>query len=263
MALLFSQLFVCASLLAQAEDKQPSLAPLQERVDAASVMLVSRKQQPSEVEATLVAKPIFRYSDALRDIEDAGIWLWTHDQRPVAALKVERYKPGRFKIPWLYCFASLSADLVKAEWADARPFAARKPGIAWQTLKEDPAPTRAARLQQMRKLARQFSAEILKDDAGHDRTQMRILAQPLFRSSESDAVLDGAIFGFTGTGTNPDALLLLDLPAAKESKWRFAIVGMTAEGLRINLNEKVVHESPVTSGKENIFDTWCNFHPDK
>jgi hypothetical protein len=233
---------------------------MQKRVDATHVLLITRKRV-ADLENVLVAKRIFRYSDELREIEDAGIWLWTCDQRPVAALKVERYKAGRFTTPWLYCFASLSSELVRAEWADARPFKARKPGIDWQELDEEPAHTRAARLQQMRRLARRFSAEIVHDDDGMKKSQMRMLTQPLYRSDESDAVLDGAVFGFTGTGTNPDALLLLELPA--DSRWRFAIAGMTAEGLRLQLDDKLVHESPFTAGKGNTFDTWCNFHPDK
>ena len=249
------------ALLGQPADKKESLELLQKRAEGTSILLFQGRPAGDKGEpAQLVENPIFRYSDELRDIEDAGIWLWTDHNRPVAALKVERYKPRRFRVPWLYCFTSLSSDLLRADWPDAVAFAAKKPGITWQPLDDKPAPSRAARLLQMRELARRFSAEMFKDKE-NDRTQMRMLTQPLYRCEESAEVLDGAIFGFTGTGTNPDLLLLLDLPP--KAPWRFAAAGMTAEGVRIKLKEKLVFESPHTAGKGNVFDTWTNFHPEK
>jgi hypothetical protein len=149
---------------------------------------------------------------------------------------------------------------MRAEWVDAKPFQARQPGTVWRLLDDKPGPTRAARLLQMREMARRFSAELLKDAEGKQRMQMRLLTQPLFRYEESEEVLDGAVFGFTGTGTNPDALLLLDLPS--KGSWRFGIVGMTAEGLKIKLQERV-YEFRFTAGTGTVFDSWCYFHPEK
>jgi hypothetical protein len=256
------QVALSLTLLAQAADKKASAELLQQRANATRVSLVKAERKPLDKESIkLVEKPIFRYSDELRAIEDGGIWLWTSDSRPVAALKVERYKQGRLRVPWLYCFASLSSELVCAEWDDAAPFQARKPGIMWQSLDDKPATTRGSRLLQMRELARRFSAELIKGAEEKERTQMRLLTQPLYRCAESAEVLDGAIFGFTGTGTNPDLLLLLEL--SSEGPWRYAAAGMTAEGLRIKLNDRVVFESPNTAGKGTVFDTWCHFHPSK
>jgi hypothetical protein len=249
------------ALLGQETDGKASLEPLQKRVDATRISLPSAEKANAAVKARLVEKPVFRYSDELRAIEDAGIWIWTDRNRPVAAMKVERYKVERFPTPWLYCFTSLSSDLVHAEWADAKPFRSRKPGVSWKALADDPAGTRRARLVQMRGLAQRFSAEIHRNAEGTNRIQMRLLTQPLYRYEESKDVLDGAIFGFTGTGTNPDVLLLLDLPL--QGGWRFGFAGMTAEGVLVKMNESIVYEAPHTAGKGNIFDTWCNFHPEK
>jgi hypothetical protein len=256
------QVALSLTLLAQVADKKASLELLQQRASGTRVSLVKAEQKRVDKESIkLVEKPVFRYSDELRAIEDAGIWLWTSRSRPVAALKVERYREGGFRVPWLYCFTSLSSELVRAEWDDGAPFQARKPGIAWQSLDDKPATTRAARLLQMRELARRFSAELIKGAEEKERTQMRLLTRPLYRYEESAEVLDGAIFGFTGTGTNPDLLVLLEL--LPKGPWRFAAAGMTAEGLRIKLSDRVVFESPNTAGKGNVFDTWCNFHPAK
>lgn len=242
---------------ADAAASEASLKVLQERVETTTVTLKKENGR----EAKLVAKPVFRYSDELRQIDDAGVWLWTDRGRPVAAMKVEKYQSGRFPIPWLYCFTSLSSELVDAEWTTAKPFHAKQPGVKWQALSDDPATTRPARLVQMRDIARRFSIELLQDAAGTDRTQMRLLSRPLFRCDEMPEVHDGAVFGFTGTGTNPDVLLLLDLPPT--GGWRFGIAGMTAEGVRAKLSDKVVAEIPHTAGRGNVFDNWCNFHPNK
>ena len=256
------QMVMSIALLGQTPDAKSSIEPLQRRVTTTRVSLVKGVRQADEGKPVLLVEtPIFRYSDELRDIENAGIWLWTIQNRPVAALKVERYKEGRFQIPWLYCFASLSQDLVRAKWEDAATFESRKPGITWQTLTDKPAQTRAARMIQMRELARQFSVELIKDAENRERTQMRLLSQPVYRYEESTEVLDGAIFGFTGTGTNPDLLLLLDLPP--KGDWRFGAAGMTAEGLRIKRKDSIVLEIPHTVGKGNVFENWCNFHPAK
>jgi hypothetical protein len=90
---------------------------------------------------------------------------------------------------------------------------------------------------------------------------MRLLTRPLFRNDESNEVLDGAVFGFTGTGTNPDVMLLLDLPTS--GGWRFGAAGMTAEGVTVKLDDRVVYESPHTEDKRRVFDTWCYFLPTK
>lgn len=236
---------------------EASLKVLQQRVETTHVSVAKEAGRV----AKLVEKPVFRYSDELRRIEDAGIWLWTDRGRPAAAMKVEKYQAARFSVPWLYCFTSLSSELVDAEWTTAKPFRAKQPGVKWQALPDDPAITRSARLIQMRDIARRFSIELLQDTLGKDRTQMRLLPRPLFRCDETPEVLDGAVFGFTGTGTNPDVLLLLDLPP--KGGWRFGVAGMTAEGVSAKLGEKVVAEIPHTAGRGNVFDNWCNFHPNK
>lgn len=121
------------AFLGQAVDKKESLEALQKRVNTTRVLLLRSDNKREELEETkLVEKPVFRYSDELRGIEDAGLWLWTAHGRPVAALKVERYREGRLKTPWLYCVASLTSELVRAEWVEAKPFQTRQPGIVWR-----------------------------------------------------------------------------------------------------------------------------------
>ena len=48
-------------------------------------------------------------------------------------------------------------------------------------------------------------------------------------------VVDGVVFGLTSNGTNPDALLLIEAlrDAEGDSQWRFAVVGMTGDGVEV------------------------------
>ena len=91
---------------------------------------------------------------------------------------------------------------------------------------------------------------------------MRLLSRPLYRYDDGlEGVIDGAVFGFTGTGTNPDMLLLLDLP--KDAGWQFGIAGMTAAGITVRLKDKVVWQISDAAGKGRVFDNWTYFSPTK
>ena len=249
-------LLITLLCLGQSPADEVSLKAMQQRVQDSRVTLTN----DAKSKLLLVAAPVFRYSDEVRHIEAAGIWLWTDRGRPAAAMKVEHYQPGIHPRPWLYCFASLSSELVTAEWEGDPKYQARKPGVMWKPLDDAPAKTRAARLAQMREIARRFSAEI--KDLEENVRQMRLLPRPLYRYDEGLVdVVDGALFGFTGTGTNPDLLLLLDLP--KDGGWRFGFAGMTAEGLTVRLKEAAVWQIPHTAGKGQVFDNWTYFVPNK
>ena len=251
-------LLITLLCLGQAEPDEVSLKAMQQRAQDCRVTLTN----DAKAKPQLVTAPVFRYSDEVRHIEDAGIWLWTERGRPVAAMKVEHYQPGALPRPWLCCFASMSERLVQAEW-DADPtFRAKKPGVEWQALKDKPADTRAGRLLQMREIARRFSAELLRLAKGEQRDQMRLLPRPLYRYEENQGnVLDGAIFGFTGTGTNPDVMLLLDLQP--DAGWQFGFVGMTAEGVIVRLEGREIWQKKHTGYRDNVFDNWTWFLPAK
>ena len=72
---------------------------------------------------------------------------------------------------------------------------------------------------------------------------------------------DGALFGFTGTGTNPDLFLLVDL--SKDDGWRIGFAGMTADGLTARLADKAIWSVPHAGGKGFVFDNWTYFLPAK
>ncbi len=253
----FVQTLLMALLLGQAEGDGTTLPELQSRAEATTIMLL----RDETAKAKLVTMPIFRYSDQIRGIKNAGIWLWTADGRPVSAMKIENYVPGVHVRPWLYCFTSLSGELVDVTWDVAPRFRAQKPGVVWQPLTDKPAESRPARLVQMREFARRFSAELRRQVDESDKNQMRLLPRPLYRYDGGADAVDGAIFGFSGTGTNPDLMLLLDL--SRTDGWRYAFAGMSAEAISVQLNDATVWQQPHTAGKGNVFASWTYFVPNE
>jgi hypothetical protein len=250
--------FMMLAAIGQTDANQLSLKEMQQRVDDCRVSLTNDKKSKPQ----LVATPIFHYSDEIRNIEDAGTWLWTDQGRPVAAMKVERIKPGVSLRPWQYCFTSLSSELVTAQWNGEPTFHASKPGITWKSLDDKPATTRVARLAQMREMARRFSAELRDAVNNQNLHQMRLLSRPLYRYEEGIAIAeDGAVFGLSGTGTNPDLLLLLDL--TKDGTWQYGVAGMTAAAVTVRLNDDIVWQISSAGAGGHVLDNWTYFSPAK
>ncbi len=250
------QMLLMLVALDQVDASEASLAAMSKRAASTRLSLVASPTKSPQ----LVPTPVFRYSDELRRIQDATVWVWTHEGHPVSVIKVEHYEPGRLAREWLYCFSSLSTELVVAEWDPAPTFRARQPGVIWKSLPDKPANSRTARLIQMRDMARRFAPELTQTPGKEDRYQMRLLSRPLYRYEETmSGQQDGALFGFTGTGTNPDLLLVLDLTEA--DGWRFSFTRMTTEGLTVRLDGETVWDVPHVSGAGRVFDTWTYFHP--
>ena len=221
--------------------------------------------EEDSTKSQLVADPLFRYSDELRGILDATLWCWQIEARPVALLKIERYEKLPHDKPWLYCIASLSSGLITAKWNSGQEFSSKAPGLEFRALSEAvmPADSKAARLTQLRQLARRFSATILRDPAENRRDEMRLLPQPLFRYANPDVgLIDAALFGFTATGTNPDVLLAVEMRGNDDVSWHYGIARMTMEGLSVQLDGATVWTAAFTSGARGPFDTWHWFHAD-
>ncbi|HEV3023159.1 MAG TPA: hypothetical protein VGX76_11860, partial [Pirellulales bacterium] len=104
--------------------------------------------------------------------------------------------------------------------------------------------TARERLQQMRKMASDFSAELTdrrESDEGK-RIQLRLLPQPVYRSKGARTdVLDGAMFGFA-QGTDPEILLVFEAtsgPAGADS-WRYAVARLNTDTLVVRRDSKEV-----------------------
>lgn len=245
------------SLAAAEEPKAPPNEPSRETPDAerarhlahmkevaASIRLLADPQREDSA-VKLVEKPILRYSDDTRATHESSLWIWSAGGRPSAVLAVEYYPKGTGGAGgprWLYEIASLSTERIAAQREPELRWTAKEPGLDLRALAgaDPPAEKAVRRLTQMKELRRRFAAHERGSQEG--RIELRPLSSPLFRYSQMGAgILDGAIFAFA-SGTNPEALLVLEAHAAKEgtATWHYGLVQMTGEPVVAELDGKEV-----------------------
>ena len=242
-------------------------ALLKEMRSAAAAIKVTEKVGEQLRPAKLVEEPIFRYSDEQRQIRDATMWIWTERGRPVSVMKLERYSFSDPKRQWLFNVGSASPNLFKVQWPFDREFESKKPGLAFQPLNGGPelAETKGARLIQLKQLSRRFAATMTGGAADDAKTEMRLLPTPLFRYASPPAqIADGALFGLSATGTNPDAMVAIQRRGEKESaRWEFGVTGLTNGGLQVRLDDKQVWSQPYLVGRGQVFETWTYFFSER
>jgi hypothetical protein len=215
--------------------------------------------------ATLIANPLMTYTDEPLFINSATLWAWTprKDGRPIAICKIEHYDVARRPLPseWLYCFASVSRDLIHADWPDGHQWKARRPGIEFHDVPDAPrqGETPAARQRQMKELSRRFAATFDFGKTVHE--ELRLLPQPVYSYADADAgIIDGAVFAAAINGTNPTALFLIELQREGDRQlWKFAVAAMTDGGVIVKFDDKEVWSKPALHAPGKDFDTWTYF----
>jgi hypothetical protein len=245
---------------ARKKQREENLKAMEERAAGTKVRLVAKGKAP---DAELVPRPLFHYTDQPRRITDATLWGWVADGRLVAVCKIEKYDHENPANQWLYCFGSLAPGLLEGEWVWGYAWSAKKPGIELAPIAAAPPPAegRPARLRQMKDIAGRFAATII-DTSIDARQEMRLLPRPIYRYEKpAGDMLDGAIFGLTTNGTNPDAILVVELHENRRSggEWKFGVAGMTAEGLSVKFDNKEVWTKSYSGGRAASYDTWAWF----
>jgi hypothetical protein len=215
-----------------------------------------------EVAADSVHEPLMRFSDPPRAFRDATLWCWRHEGRPVALFKTHMLGGDEYKWTWLDGLYSLSPELIEVEWADGHRFASRKPGLTFSAVLEGPKPADKprGRLQQMRELAGRFEITILPSEG--NKQEMRLLPRALYRySAIDDGLLDGALFGFTSNGTNPDAVLAIQLvrSAQTDGTWQYGLAQLTTGGLSARWDGHEVWSATQKTTTPTAFDEWTWF----
>jgi hypothetical protein len=227
---------------------------------------VRRTDKDKASDAKLISRPLFHYTDEPRRIVDATLWGWISEGRLLGICKIENYERGAHQEgEWLYCFGSLGRGLVDAQFADGHRWSARKPGIVLRSVPDAPPPGdgKPTRLRQMKELAGRVSATIV-NLASTNTQEMRLLPRPIYRYEEATGeLLDGTVFGLTTNGTNPDAILVVELHKSEEGalNWKFGFAGMTQEQLSVKFDGKEVWSKP-HSPSTGSFDTWTFFWED-
>lgn len=239
----------------QEAESAERLAMMRRRAEHTQVFLAEGDRREK---LAMRKEPVFRYADQPRGIVDATLWVWGEPGRPVALQKVEFYPPT--PTSWTYCLASLSPDLIAAEWRGGRRWTATKPGVEMHRWDDAPqaSASKSGRARQMKDLARRFS--VRGSEGTNRQEELRLMTQPIHRYSDAEADLeDGAIFGF-GSGTNPNCLLLIELRREDQShsQWHYGFAGMSAESLRARLDDREVWYFP-PAARIGGLDTWIWF----
>ena len=223
----------------------------------------------SKESVELVKNPVFRYDDQPRRFIDATLWAWTIQGRPVAFQKIEAMEFGDAKAPtfmWQYCFASMSPDLLHVEWPGDRRFVSKESGIEARPLPGAPSRPRetSSASGRRREMVRKFSGRIVTSPRANTREQMRLLTTPLLEFADPRTKeYQGAVFGFSTNGTNPDVLLLLEIRTEGDKgvpAWHYAPVRMTCCDATLAYEEREVWKVEWVNGTEAPFPTWTFFN---
>ena len=211
-------------------------------VESYSVAVESAPDQPLE----LKKEPVFEWLNPARNTQQGAVFLWRRDGRPAALACIFSQPHGR--LPGrqiMHELHALDAEklVVKREALNQwKPQA----GLGRKELPDaaPPATTPAARLLQMRRLAKEFTGHTIDRDA--QRWELRLLATPLYRYPPArSGVVDGALFALmSSAGTDPEVLLLLEAREARgKRRWEYACGRFTDLELHVRRKDKEVFAS--------------------
>ncbi len=190
-------------------------------------------------------EPVLRWTNPAVGRVYGNTYVWLQNGRPVAAGCLFRN---------FHPYNSFNGEL--AALAGTKLVAKRDDKVMWRPRDEwkwhplpgagAPAATAAQRRVQMRALAGDFVVELLDTrnvPRGEDQTP-RLLPRPLYRyDAERTKTLDGALYAFV-VGTDPELLLLLECDtAAAKPAWRFGVVRMNRDTIRLKRKGETVWEA--------------------
>lgn len=188
-------------------------------------------------------KPLLRYNDVTRRLDESALWLWTERELPVALMAIEYYPNDPRGPRWLFEIVSLSNSKIGVVRGGDWKWQAKQPGVVRKPVPGDlkPADKPVQRLVQARQIRQRFAAHEKEGLGG--RIELRPLSTPLYRyADEATGVIDGAVFAFAN-GTNPEVLLLLEAQrdaATKQAIWTYGFAQMTGAEVFASLDEREV-----------------------
>jgi hypothetical protein len=208
--------------------------------------------------AKWTGKPLVRYGDETRFIQDSTLWCWMDGSLPVAFQKVEINNWVANYPQWTFCFSSMAAEPLAVQWP-GRTNAFRSEALKFVALDDGPVPRKDQRTRnlQMRELSRDF---LVLSNNGNKTNELRLMPRPLIEyESAEHKVAAGAVFA-QAEGTNPDCLIVIQLMEREGGnlEWVFAPVRMTSHGLVLKYKDKEVWQD-VNQPSSGDFKTWCYF----
>jgi hypothetical protein len=221
----------------------------EQRLEFMQAAVGSLEPESSELKKAALAfapKPLLRYSDPTRGggtgeaatnvLLDAGLWRLGTEGRPTALVTVEIYQgpDGARVLAFEFLSLSEAAFSLRHKTEKVR-WDATGSALELKELPDAPKPaaTAAARLPQMRQLARRFGA---KERVNNESIECRLLTQPIDRYHSAEKVVDGAIFAYAN-GTNPELGVVLECDG---ERWRYGALRFTAAESSVTLDGRQV-----------------------
>jgi hypothetical protein len=232
------------------EDDAQKTAAIRGMRDEIARLKITVERDGKPVPADFKSEPILHYTDPERKFPDATLWAWTLDGQPVLFSKLEHM--GGNPPQSQYCIATSQDARITVRWPNGNAWKSQKAGIDFQKIDDHtdlPQKTPQLRLIQLRTIAKRFHATTT--DHENQNEEMRLLPQPILRySNPQRSIVDGSVFALTSNGTNPDALLLVQIRQAdgSQASWEFGVVGMTGDAVAVDLNGKSVYQHPGKPG---------------
>ena len=258
-----ARLLLSVALLSGADESQepkPTDEAVQRERDKQSaerVLALAKKyeffvEMPERRELELHAKPVLTYSNPIRGEVYGNVFVWTLDGRPELLGAVFDFR-NEDKFDSELHMLSRSGICGSREGREFwRP---ERPTVEFSNVPDGPVPAAnpAARLRQMREIARAITVERNHPEQG--KGEMRLLTQPLYRyQSTQVGVIDGGLFVFA-EGTDPEAFLLLEATngGRAEPTWKFAFARMNIVEFRAQYHgAEIWHVASVSW--DNVFD---------
>jgi hypothetical protein len=187
---------------------------------------------------TFRKEPVLRFTNPVSGVVDGGLFVW-EDQatRPVAMAQIF-IVPKTDKL-WLHEFQSLAPGPLHFRYQGRAVWTPAAPGVELKKLAGAPQPaaTPAARLLQMRQIARRFSVKDFFEERSND--ELRLMSTPLVRYQDASAS-DGAIFAYAH-GTDPELLIAIEARPDGEqgSTWYVGLAPMTGYAITAELDGQV------------------------
>jgi hypothetical protein len=201
--------------------------------------------EPDNIDLKLDPKPILRWTNPLEAGSIHGVvYVWRHRGRPVVVGQLFSYLNG--KGGRVYCHAMHSLARQGETLTGIREgkvfWTPEPPGVEMRDVPDAPAPasSRAARLAQMKAVARRFSA--YTEEASRGKRELRLLPTPLDRYPEdSPDDADGALFSLV-VGNDPEVILFVEQREKTDGRevWQYGLVLSTRSTSVAALDEREV-----------------------
>ncbi len=244
-------LYVVASIGAD-----EAMMRLERMKSLAQSIKIYEKFADDRVPVSLIETPLLRFSDAARGHPDGTLWAWGGKGRPVVLLELFLNKRDGKRI-WSLALHSLSSRPLVAEGIKESRWTPPAAELQLKQLPNAPEPARskAARLRQMKSLARRFKVHQIWQS---ERSNLRMLTQPIRRYSDPQSgIVDGAMFVFVH-GTNPEMMMLIELTTTKESDqtWRYDFVRQGHAEFHVQLDNEEVWKCDKVSSRNAKNPFW-------